>query len=64
MMFGDWGQLPAADITLSDDVLDRIDEIVTPGSTSARGARDPFFNEPAGRLALETPASRVRLDQW
>jgi aryl-alcohol dehydrogenase-like predicted oxidoreductase len=26
-------QLPAADIELSDDVLDRIDEIVTPGTT-------------------------------
>jgi hypothetical protein len=26
-------QLPAADVVLSDDVLDRIDEIVAPGVT-------------------------------
>jgi hypothetical protein len=26
-------QLTAADVTLSDDVLDRIDEIVPPGTT-------------------------------
>ena len=35
-------QLTAADVTLSDDVLDRIDEIVPPGPTSTRST-------PAGR---------------
>jgi aryl-alcohol dehydrogenase-like predicted oxidoreductase len=38
-------QLTAADVTLSDDVLDRIDEIVPPGVTISPG--DVFFQNPA-----------------
>jgi len=38
-------QLTAADVTLSDDVLDRIDEIVPPGVTVNPG--DVFFDNPA-----------------
>jgi aryl-alcohol dehydrogenase-like predicted oxidoreductase len=38
-------QLTAADVTLSDDVLDRIDEIVPPGVTISPG--DVFFDNPA-----------------
>jgi aryl-alcohol dehydrogenase-like predicted oxidoreductase len=44
-------QLPAADVVLSDDVLDRIDEIVPPGSTvnpADTGWDDPAL-EPAAR---------------
>jgi aryl-alcohol dehydrogenase-like predicted oxidoreductase len=37
-------QLTAADVTLSDDVLDRIDEIVPPGVTISPG--DVFFDNP------------------
>jgi aryl-alcohol dehydrogenase-like predicted oxidoreductase len=37
-------QLTAADVTLSDDVLDRIDEIVPPGVTISSG--DVFFDNP------------------
>ena len=46
-------QLSAADVTLTDDVLDRIDEIVPPGLTISRG--DVFFANPA-----LTPAARRR----
>jgi aryl-alcohol dehydrogenase-like predicted oxidoreductase len=46
-------QLPAADVELSDDVLDRIDEIVAPGVTL--NLRDQNFSNPA----LE-PAARRR----
>ncbi len=44
-------QLPAADITLSDDVLDRIDEIVTPGTNinPADGGWVSPALQPAGR---------------
>jgi aryl-alcohol dehydrogenase-like predicted oxidoreductase len=45
-------QLTAADVTLSDDVLDRIDEIVPPGVTISPG--DVFFANPA----LEPKARR------
>ena len=38
-------QLTAADVTLPDDVLDRIDEIVPPGVTISPG--DVFFANPA-----------------
>ena len=38
-------QLTAADVTLSDDVLDRIDEIVAPGVTISPG--DVFYDNPA-----------------
>jgi aryl-alcohol dehydrogenase-like predicted oxidoreductase len=38
-------QLTAADVTLSDEVLDRIDEIVSPGVTISPG--DVFFVNPA-----------------
>jgi aryl-alcohol dehydrogenase-like predicted oxidoreductase len=38
-------QITAADVTLSDDVLDRIDEIVPPGVTISPG--DVFFDNPA-----------------
>jgi hypothetical protein len=38
-------QLTAADVTLSDDVLDRIDEIVPPGVTISPS--DVFFQNPA-----------------
>jgi aryl-alcohol dehydrogenase-like predicted oxidoreductase len=38
-------QLTAAEVTLSDDVLDRIDEIVPPGVTISPG--DMFFDNPA-----------------
>ncbi|MGO9750532.1 MAG: aldo/keto reductase [Solirubrobacteraceae bacterium] len=38
-------QITAADVTLSDDVLDRIDEIVPPGVTIRPG--DVFFDNPA-----------------
>ncbi len=44
-------QLPAAEIELSDDVLDRIDEIVPPGvnvNPSERGWDNPAL-EPAAR---------------
>jgi aryl-alcohol dehydrogenase-like predicted oxidoreductase len=47
------GQLPAADVELADDVLDRIDEIVAPGSDVNPG--DVFLENPA----LE-PAARRR----
>jgi aryl-alcohol dehydrogenase-like predicted oxidoreductase len=40
-------QLTAADVTLSDEVLDRIDEIVPPGVTISPG--DVFFDNPALR---------------
>ncbi|HEY1778414.1 MAG TPA: aldo/keto reductase [Solirubrobacteraceae bacterium] len=46
-------QLTAADVTLSQDVLDRIDEIVPPGVTISPG--DVFFDNPALR-----PESRRR----
>jgi aryl-alcohol dehydrogenase-like predicted oxidoreductase len=46
-------QLAAADVVLSDDVLDRIDEIVPPGTTI--NPADSSFNNPA----LE-PAARRR----
>jgi aryl-alcohol dehydrogenase-like predicted oxidoreductase len=46
-------QLSAVDVTLSDDVLDRIDEIVPPGVTISPG--DVFYANPA----LE-PAARRR----
>jgi aryl-alcohol dehydrogenase-like predicted oxidoreductase len=44
-------QLPAADITLSDDVLDRIDEIVAPGTNinPADGGWNSPHLEPAAR---------------
>jgi aryl-alcohol dehydrogenase-like predicted oxidoreductase len=45
-------QLTAADVTLTDDVLDRIDEIVAPGVTISTG--DVFFTNPA----LEAKARR------
>jgi aryl-alcohol dehydrogenase-like predicted oxidoreductase len=45
-------QLTAADVNLSDDVLDRIDEIVPPGVTISPG--DVFFANPA----LEPKARR------
>jgi aryl-alcohol dehydrogenase-like predicted oxidoreductase len=45
-------QLTAANVTLSDDVLDRIDEIVPPGVTVSPG--DVFFQNPA----LEPEARR------
>jgi aryl-alcohol dehydrogenase-like predicted oxidoreductase len=45
-------QLTAADVTLSDEVLDRIDEIVPPGVTISPG--DGFFANPA----LEAKARR------
>ena len=38
-------QITAADVTLSDDVLDRIDEIVPPGVTVS--ASDVFYDNPA-----------------
>ena len=38
-------QLTAAEVTLSEDVLDRIDEIVPPGVTISSG--DVFFENPA-----------------
>jgi len=38
-------QLTAADVTLSEDILDRIDEIVPPGVTVSPG--DVFFDNPA-----------------
>ena len=38
-------QITAADVTLSEDVLDRIDEIVPPGITISPG--DVFFDNPA-----------------
>ena len=41
-------QLGAADVTLSADVLDRIDEIVPPGTTPTRPT-------PAGRTPLSSP---------
>ena len=47
-------QLTAADVTLTDDVLDRIDEIVPPGVTISPG--DVFFANPA----LEPAARRRR----
>ena len=40
-------QLPAADVTLSDEVLDRIDEIVAPGTDvnpSDGGWENPFLS--------------------
>ena len=46
-------QLPAAEVELSDDVLDAIDEIVPPGVTL--NPRDQNFTNPA----LE-PAARRR----
>jgi hypothetical protein len=46
-------QLAAADVVLTDDVLDRIDEIVPPGTTI--NPADTSFNNPA----LE-PAARRR----
>jgi aryl-alcohol dehydrogenase-like predicted oxidoreductase len=46
-------QLSAADVTLADDVLDRIDEIVPPGVTVSPG--DVFFDNPA-----LTPGARRR----
>ena len=46
-------QLTAADVTLSDDVLDQIDEIVPPGTTISPG--DVFYDNPA-----LWPASRRR----
>jgi len=47
-------QLGAADVTLSDDVLDRIDEIVPPGTDV--GALDQAYQPPA----LEDPSLRRR----
>ena len=38
-------QLGATDVTLSDDILDRIDEIVPPGTTLA--AADAGYQNPA-----------------
>jgi aryl-alcohol dehydrogenase-like predicted oxidoreductase len=38
-------QLPAADVVLSDDVLDRIDEIVPPGTNL--NPRDAGYENPA-----------------
>jgi hypothetical protein len=38
-------QLAASDVVLSDDVLDRIDEIVPPGTTI--NPADSSFNNPA-----------------
>ena len=46
-------QLAAADVVLTDDVLNRIDEIVPPGTTI--NPADSSFNNPA----LE-PAARRR----
>jgi hypothetical protein len=46
-------QLASSDVVLSDDVLDRIDEIVPPGTTI--NPADSSFNNPA----LE-PAARRR----
>jgi aryl-alcohol dehydrogenase-like predicted oxidoreductase len=48
------GQLGAAEVTLSDDILDRIDEIVPPGTTISTG---DFGYEPP---ALTEPARRRR----
>jgi hypothetical protein len=45
-------QITAADVTLSDDVLDRIDEIVPPGVTLNPG--DMYYDNPA----LEPKARR------
>ena len=46
------GQLGAAEVTLSDDILDRIDEIVPPGTTISAaddGYEPPALTEPARR---------------
>ena len=59
-------QLAAADVVLSDDVLDRIDEIVPPGTTSARptAAGRTRAWSPRRGVGSPTSASRsVRLPQ-
>ena len=46
------GQLGAADVRLSDDVLDAIDEIVPPGTNlnaADAGWQPPHLDEPASR---------------
>jgi aryl-alcohol dehydrogenase-like predicted oxidoreductase len=46
------GQLGAADVHLSDDVLDAIDEIVPPGTNlnpADAGWRAPHLDDPASR---------------
>src|SRR5690606_23566213 len=50
--------LAGIDVTLSDDVLDRIDEIVPPG-TDVGGRLDQAYLPPA----LQTPSLRRRSDQ-
>jgi hypothetical protein len=45
-------QLGAVDVTLSDDVLDRVDKIVSPGATLNRddsGYQPPALREPSLR---------------
>ena len=46
-------QLPAADVVLSDEILDKIDELVTPGTTI--NPADSGYDNPALR-----PAARRR----
>jgi len=50
------GQLGALDVTLTDDVLDRIDEIVTPGTNFSWGDvwAPPMIEEPALRRRAVT----------
>ena len=46
------GQLGAADVHLSDDILDAIDEIVPPGTNlnaADAGWRPPWLDERSGR---------------
>ncbi len=54
-------QLTAADVTLSDDVLDKIDEIVPPGTNM--NASDAGWQNPAlahgGAPAVATPPPRA-----
>jgi hypothetical protein len=56
-------QLPAADIELPDDVLDRIDEIVTPGTNitppTAGGSSQPCSRQrDAGRSRCAAPVAQ------
>lgn len=51
------GRLGALDVTLTDDVLDRIDEIATPGTNFSWGDvwAPPMIAEPALRRRLVAP---------
>ena len=54
-------QLSAADVTLSDEVLDRIDEIVTPGTDvnpSDGGWENPYLKPVNRRRASPATSSR------